>query len=102
MIAGAISLSAVEKRWSTITFAETKIIIFGINVRKRRLLRAKGDGCMAAPAIRAQRVCPFFCFAKRKDQRKGDFFPKAPPEKRGPKLLMHRATRPGGLYCFSS
>ena len=36
-------------------------------------------------------VFSFFCFAKRKKQRKGDFFPKAPPEKKGSTLLAQFA-----------
>jgi hypothetical protein len=40
----------------------------------------------------------YFLFAspKRNNKEKGDFFPKAPPEKRDPTLLTHRAIGLGG------
>jgi len=48
--------------------------------------------------VRALITLLSFCFAKKKDsnQEKGDFFPKAPPEKRGFTLLTHRAIGLGG------
>ena len=67
-----------------------------VGSRKRCFVRAPFGEGVAGPAFPALRVCSFFCFAKRKNQRKGDFFPKAPPEKKGPTLVTHRAIGLGG------